>query len=163
MTKLQVNCPLRTSEIVPCGTTPRIYVASTLSNWKSALGVCNHLEQQGITIPYRWCDWKEKTLEVAQEWKATIAEDELRGVQDAHCILALMPGERGTHFEMGAAYILHIPIVICDDTDGSARPVAFHKLPGVELFNNIQDSVDRAIEIAKARFLTESLDGQFLI
>jgi len=162
MTKLQVSCPLQTCEIA-VAPGPQIYVASTLSNWERILFVCQQLEQCGITITYRWCDWKQKTMEVAQKWDPTIAEDELKGVWDANCILAVMPGERGSHFEMGAAYVLHKPIVICDDTDGSARPVAFHKLPGIERYDNLPQSIDRAVELARAHHLVQTCQSKFII
>jgi nucleoside 2-deoxyribosyltransferase len=118
---------------------PKVYIASTLANWERVRRIRDKLIEAGIEITYDW------TLHGAAFYSAdgtlntstTKTEEELeqaaisesKGVIDAHAILAVMPGGRGTHFELGVAFILNTPAIILMDQENADRPTSFHYLP----------------------------------
>lgn len=139
---------------------PKVYVASTLSNWKRVRSIYEKLIVQGITITYDWTQWAEnifsETGEINQkeipseDKRLGIAWSEVQGVLDANAVLAVMPGERGSHFEMAIAWFIATPIVILLDSETAPRPTSFHSLPRIERLHDEEAAIARTIELAKA-------------
>jgi len=144
---------------------PRVYVASTLANWRRVREICDKLKHRNITITYDWSQHGEaiyretdkvdlKGVNPDDKLRA-IALDEIKGVDTAHAVLIIMPGERGSHFEMALAWRAGTPIILLTDKDSAERPTSFHLLPRVERTNDETAAIDRTIELAKAFYLTE--------
>jgi len=137
----------------------KIYVASTLANWKRVRSICNILKAHGIQITYDWSQYGEKIFGEGTEVDragipktdklAEIALDEVRGVMDCDAILVIMPGERGSHFELALAWYTGTPIVILTDGETAPRPTSFHYLPRIERISNEQRAIDRTIDLAR--------------
>ena len=147
---------------------PKVYVASALANWKRARSIGDELKKQGITITYDWTQWgeaieKEDTPGGLDPHKLrSIARDETHGVNAANVVLAIMPGERGSHFEMGLAWQTGTPIVLLTDGETAERRTSFHFLPRVEQIDDEQKAIDRTVEIANAFHLVESFQTPLL-
>ena len=139
---------------------PKVYVASSLSNWKRVRSICDKIKSLGAKITYDWSQWGEDIFGEGTEINpdgikpedklVDIAIAEVKGVEDADVVLAVMPGERGSHFEMAIAWHTKTPVVILTDGETAQRPTSFHLLPRIERINNEQEAIDRTIEIAKA-------------
>ena len=130
----------------------RIYIASTLSNWKKVRELIKIFEFYKITITMDWTLWGEQIFSKKCDTKpdfdkdvlAQKAEEELSGVLDARYLLVVLPGGKGTHFEYGAFYTLHhiqrppdnlssqwkAPITILDEVIAEI-PTSFHYLESV--------------------------------
>lgn len=118
----------------------KVYVASTLSNHARVTRLISALVSSApqhnllINITYDWTTHNNGELFVPDHEevkKRRVALRELSGVIAADVIFAVMPGERGTHFEMGIAYALHTPIVLLLDEHDGKSP-SFHFLDNVE-------------------------------
>ena len=139
---------------------PKVYVASGLSNWKRARSICDKIKSLGAEITYDWSQWGEDIFGEGTEINpdgikpedklADIAIAEAKGVEDADVVLAVMPGGRGSHFEIALAWHARTPVVILTDGEQAQRPTSFHLLPRIERINNEQEAIDRTIEIARA-------------
>jgi len=147
------------SPTCPClSNVPKVYIASSLSNWKRVRSICDKLKELGIMITYDWSQWGEAIFGDGDEIKPEginpeeklleIAAAEIKGVQDADVLLAVMPGERGSHFEMAIAWSAKIPIVILTDGETALRPTSFHFLPELERIDDEQKAIDRVAELA---------------
>ena len=152
----------------------KVYVASTLVNWKRVRSICDKFKSRGIQITYDWSVHAEKIFGEGTEINpegipkidklAEIALDEVRGVLDCDTILVIMPGERGSHFELAMAWCTATPIVMLMDGETAPRPTSFHYLPRIERITNEQRAIERTIELAKVfqdRGLKPALVKQF--
>ena len=80
----------------------KIYVATSLDHAHRAVAVHKALENAGHVITYRWTDHgsvQDQGIARLRE----VAEAELNGVRDADVLVAILPGGRGTHTEIGIA------------------------------------------------------------
>lgn len=78
-------------------------------------------------------DWTPTGLDANIDLWASIAVADIRGVLDADVLIVLLPGQRGTHAEMGAALAAGIPVVIIAPRAGDLdHPFYFH--PGITRF-----------------------------
>lgn len=79
-----------------------VYVASGVENLHVAQRVMHRLQVQGIKITYDWTKHGSvKNSHHQDQW--IIAEEEAAGVDEASCLVALLPGGNGTHVEIGMA------------------------------------------------------------
>lgn len=144
---------------------PKVYVASSLANWARVINICDKLRESGIEITYDWSKWGKQLFGEGTEVKpeginpeeklCEIGKNEVEGVENAHALLAIMPGERGSHFEMGIAWMFRIPIILLLDQEIAKRPTSFHYLPRVERYHDEQLAIDRTVELARAFCLVE--------
>ena len=135
----------------------RFYLASGLDNIEAAKALAAQLVAAGHTDTYDW-----RKLGPAQAlgplvWRE-VAEAELEGVRTAQFVVALLPGARGTHVELGAALAdprKHVFLVSLDKelilpTGPNARTCAFYWHPRVTRY------VDTSVELL-AQGITERL------
>ena len=138
----------------------KVYIASGLENWKRARVINEQLRAAGIEITYDWTQWGEAiygndgkadqtAIRPINELRGT-AINEINGVTSANLVLALMPGGRGTHFELGAAYALGIPAAIVIGTDTAKIPTSFHYLLNFNRFEDDQTAVEWIIQKANS-------------
>jgi len=108
----------------------RIYLASSLTNINNVRQLRDVLTQHGHVITYDWT--LHGQVRGSQEQLRAIALNEMTGVYDAQIVIALLPGRRGTHTEIGAAIAYHKPIILCADdlslfdTDSPETTMAYH-------------------------------------
>ena len=150
---------------------PKVYVASSLANWKRVRSICDKLRDQGVEITYDWTQWGEAIFKnsdkidksgiVPEEKIGGVAQEEASGVNIAHAMLVIMPGERGSHFEMALAWSMNTPIVILTDGETAERPTSFHSLPRIEQIDDEQEAIDRTVELARAFHLVEKFNPCF--
>lgn len=143
----------------------KIYIASSLANWSRVRGLWKTLEQYDVFPTYDWTEFGEAIFGDGDVVKPegiksqgdleTIGWDELVGVLEADYLLVVLPGERGTHVELGAAYVHfavrhapcdagvydgcsppkvgdNLPITILMGNDTAKRPTSFHYLKGIK-------------------------------
>ena len=105
------------------------YIATKLENHENHNRLRDYLLGLGHQISYDWTNHGS----VQGEGDARIAEvAAMQGVQDASVVIVLLPGGRGTHVELGAAWassrriFIHGPRAAED-----GRECAFYHSPGV--------------------------------
>lgn len=80
----------------------KIYVASGLENRERASKLISALRMSGHEITYDWTshgDVRDRGEAVMRE----TSQNEMQGVIDSDLFIALLPGGKGTHTELGAA------------------------------------------------------------
>lgn len=123
----------------------RIYIATGLEMASEARDLAATLESMGHTITYPW--WTHGSVQRdGPERIAEVAEREAEGVMVADLFVALLPGGRGTHTELGMA-------LACSAIDGRVWRVcvvgplagddgiecAFYRHPRVIRFPTVKD------------------------
>ncbi len=101
----------------------KYYIATRLENAAGHNALRDLLNGAGHKLTYDWTrhgSVKDKGRAVL----AQVAENEIEGVREADFVVALLPGGRGTHTEIGAALALGKPTIIHDsdartDIDGA--------------------------------------------
>jgi len=80
----------------------RVYVATGILNLATARHVMDRLKENGVGITYDWTrHGSVKAFEASE--KRVVAMDEEQGVAHADALVALLPGGKGTHVEIGIA------------------------------------------------------------
>jgi nucleoside 2-deoxyribosyltransferase len=118
----------------------KIYIASSLYNAEKVQQVRDLLVARGVQVTYDW------TIHgfVQDETLSEIAANELGGVLDAECVLAIMPGRNGCHFEMGAAFARRIPIVLLIENHDHVW-TSFHKRPEIRICRTVDEAIEAAL------------------
>jgi nucleoside 2-deoxyribosyltransferase len=116
----------------------KFYLASGLENVASAHFFRDALVSAGHTQTYDWTTHGAVAAHGIERIRQ-VAAAELKGVLDADFVVVVLPGARGTHFEMGAAYQAGKPIFVYAPKMNliSAHPdtCAFYHLPNVLAFS----------------------------
>jgi nucleoside 2-deoxyribosyltransferase len=89
----------------------KIYIATKLENTEQYAQVREVVLGQGHTITYDWTvHGSVKHTSLGELERVGMAEE--AGVMDADVVIGLLPGGRGTHWELGQASGLQKPIVL---------------------------------------------------
>lgn len=126
----------------------KVYIASTLSNSVRVQKLGKRLRDLGIEITYDWTTHNNGVPYVSDdqpEHKRIIGEYELKGVFDADCVLVVMPGGSGTHFEFGFAYALQKRIVLLLDEHKGQSP-SFHFMNEVARVFSEEEAIQETIK-----------------
>ncbi len=148
----------------------KIYIASSLANWARVRGLWEKLAKlHGIYPTYDWTEFGEAIYGdgdtiipegiKSQGDLGKIGWDELVGVLEAEYLLVVLPGERGTHVELGAFYARHLrsdyfnginaeqdlPITILMGNDTAKRPTSFHYMRGIKRTESEDEAIDNII------------------
>ena len=118
----------------------KIYVATSLDHAPRAVAVHKALEHAGHIITYRWTDHGSVQDQGVARLRE-VAEAELNGVRDADVLVAILPGGRGTHAEIGIAIGLGIPVVLLEQVGAYDAECAFYHAPGVHRYMWSEESV----------------------
>jgi hypothetical protein len=111
----------------------KFYLASGIENAENAKTLRDQLVARGHKQTYDWMVHGSLAAESPARWRATSA-DEVDGVTSAYVLVALLPGGRGTHVEIGAALGRGIPIVLVGAEEfekAHDRPCIFYHHPRV--------------------------------
>lgn len=126
----------------------KFYLASGLDNAENARFFRDALVNAGHTQTYDWTAHGPVAAHGIERIRQ-VAAAELQGVLDADFVVVVLPGGRGTHFEMGAAYQAGKPIFVYAPRLNliSAHPdtCAFYHLPNVQAFSGDSDLCVKAI------------------
>ena len=158
----------------------KLYIASTLSNWKRVRRFYKFFESYGIEIAYDWTQYGEEISPNVERDKnkqslQRKAEQEFTGVRLCDHLFAIMPGGRGTHFELGMAYgLLNAQIVAIEerwpneiigpkgitllDETNDPGPVSFHYLPFLVRTTSLRQAVVQVLIHSNAKFKDEAID-----
>jgi hypothetical protein len=125
----------------------KIYIASSLKNYRRVLEVRDRLAEYEIQLTYDWADIiRQNVLNEVEEHQSDweyIASTEYVAVVDAAALLFLPPAGRGGHFELGVAYARNIPVVLVEGND----PIAFYHLPDINRFKNEEEAISYLIKM----------------
>ena len=129
----------------------RVYIATGLAHAARAQLVRDALIGTGWDISYDW------TTHGRVEGDARVREvaiDEINGVTTAHAVVAILPGYRGTHVEIGAAIAAGVPVFLFEpngvpaDGPWTSGTTSFYHHPLVRRFS-WRDDADLAARVCE--------------
>ena len=89
----------------------KIYVSSILNNHEMARKLIDKLKDIGHEITF---DWTRESKSDSDNYSA-IASNEIKGVVESDVVIALLPGGRGSHIEIGSALALNKKVILWSD------------------------------------------------
>lgn len=104
----------------------KVYVGTSLLNYKRAEFFYKKLEQIGYEITYKWTSHGQLFDEEAL---AAVGKLEFEGVEKCDIFIMVQPGRGGTHCELGIALALNKIIIILEEVVVEQK--TFYYLPGV--------------------------------
>lgn len=119
------------------------YLATSLGNRAEAIRMIDELDKLGWGCTYPWARWHGSLQGQPEVWQQK-ATQEIEGVREAELVIALMPGGRGTHVEIGAALALDKPVHIIGRDASYDYECVFHHHPFAHRWSNTQDFLDQA-------------------
>lgn len=123
---------------------PKIYIATSLKNAARAKELQERFLELGITCTYDWTVHGQ-VFSVEELAKFGLAEEQ--GVKDADVFLMIFPGRNGSHFEMGLARGLGIPIVLLEETVVEQK--TFYYLPDLHKVKTEDEAVAIVLNIIR--------------
>lgn len=115
-----------------------VYIATSLNNREPYEQACAEVEARGGHITVKWTDYSaphEPGMTYPDEEMESRCIRDLSGVGLADCLIAILPGGRGTHVEIGFALAREIPVLILgaagDFSNETLYPCAFYHHPNV--------------------------------
>ncbi len=98
----------------------RFYIASKIENGEAVTRLATRLKAAGHIQTYDWAVHgpvfkPDKTADQNVWAMRSVATAEMSGVSSADVVIALLPGGRGTHVEIGAAIALAKLVILCGD------------------------------------------------
>lgn len=88
----------------------KFYIASALRNHLQALELAEVLKVLGMVPTYEWYLLKDEPTNGPEA--ITLAEKEVKAVQEADVLFVIMPCGRGAYTEMGIALGINLPIFV---------------------------------------------------
>jgi len=112
----------------------KFYIASKLENAARVRELAEILKSWGWKHTY---DWTEHGRVLDREALQSVAAEEMAGIIRANIVIVLLPGERGTHTELGIALAMEKDIVIHSENmlhfcPAEKNTCSFYWLPWVE-------------------------------
>lgn len=120
-----------------------IYIASSLKNAARVQQLRDKLKAAGIDLSYDWTI--HNYIDDDDPQKGIIAKKELEGIHSASCILVVLPGGHGTHFEFGYAYALYKPIILLINQEQESRSPSFYFLDNIFKTTDEQEALQRVM------------------
>lgn len=111
----------------------RVYVATSLDHAHRAQAVQRALRDRGHEITYDWTTHGSVQGE-GDARLCEVAAAELQGVRECDVLVAILPGGRGTHTEIGMALGLGLPIVLLEQEGAYTADCAFYHAPNVHRY-----------------------------
>lgn len=124
----------------------KIYIGTSLHNAKRAKELIARFEELEITCTYDWTKHNQ-VFSIEELTAYGIAEE--RGVSEADVFLCIFPGRCGTHFEMGLARGLNIPIVLLEEE--LVEQKTFYYLPGVHKVKTEEQAIMAVFDILRRK------------
>lgn len=107
-----------------------IYIASRLENALQVQELRDSLAVHGVFLTYDWTRHGSVQSDGVDRMRE-VAQNEADGVRRARVLVALLPGGRGTHVEIGIALGRRIPVLLVGEQPGPYE-CAFYHHPLVE-------------------------------
>lgn len=147
---------------------PSVYIASSIHNWEQVQRLQKEFINRGYEISFDWTVKRFTSDEFNEEEVRQHGQDELEGLLACDHLLVVLPGGRGTHFEMGAIvarelYQHHVvvqfevdnkplypsryPITILYGNDDAGRPTTFHHLTGITRVETEQEAIEHVCSV----------------
>ena len=129
----------------------RVYIATGLAHAARAQLVRDALIGAGWDISY---DWTTHGRVSGDARMRQVAIDEINGVTTAHAVVAILPGYRGTHVEIGAAIAAGVPVFLFEpngvpaDGPWTSGTTSFYHHPYVRRFS-WRDDADLAARVCE--------------
>jgi len=136
----------------------RFYIASKIENGEAVTRLATWLKAVGHVQTYDWAVHgpvfkPDKAANQNILAMREVATAEMIGVSSADVLIALLPGGRGTHVEIGAAIALAKLVILCGDFQKEMTgrgeypwPCAFYYHPlVVRISNEDEDQMMRAV------------------
>lgn len=117
------------------------YIASSLSNRKMVSQLSTRLKDQGWHHTY---DWTLNAQPSTIEELRTIGKDEFEAVKASDIVIAVLPGGKGTHIEIGIALASSIPVILYSEIPEVfelENLSSFYLLESVTCFTGNQDEL----------------------
>ena len=135
--------------VEPHATKLHIYVATGLEHAHRAWLVGYALRAAGHAITYDWTTHGSVQGEGFARL-AEVAQAERRGVAVADLVIAILPGGRGTHVEIGMALGYGIPVALLIQDGCYDAECAFYSLPEVDRrgWTTLTELIDGAVSAA---------------
>ena len=130
----------------------KIYIASSLKNYKRIIELREKFLKLGVELTYDWAESYKNVVEKGAKTEETdlqlsrIAEEEWQAVRRCDVLLFVNPAGRGAHVELGMAYALGKPIVILDETGGKEK-IAFHLLFSIQRNESEEDAIKDVLRL----------------
>lgn len=118
----------------------KFYIATSLQNVEAHRELHQTLKARGHILTYDWTV-HGSVRETSHERLRVVAERELWGVSEADFVVGLLPGRRGTHFELGFACGTRTPVyLIGPDNLFRVGPdtCAFYHLPEMQVVRDVE-------------------------
>lgn len=127
-----------------------VYVATKLENIEKARECVAKFKEKGIEIQYDWTEHGSLQA-VSAEKRAGFAAKEVEGARTCDILVAILPGGRGTHCEIGVALGLKKPVILVVEDEGFIEGAEgyfclFYYHPLVRWVR----SIEQAVEVAGA-------------
>lgn len=131
----------------------KFYIANRLENAETVKRVATVLKAAGHEHTYDWTTHGSVQSE-GEERLRQVAENELNGVLNADLVIVILPGERGTHTELGIALGNKKRIIICAEDDNmflqDERTCAFYWNYGIDrLVGRIDDWLSKILAFGR--------------
>ncbi|MBM6617554.1 nucleoside 2-deoxyribosyltransferase [Bacillus suaedaesalsae] len=113
----------------------KFYIASGLQNKETVQQVSMVLCEKGHHHTY---DWTKNDNADSFEKLSIIGEAEKKGVQEADVLIALLPGGKGTHIEIGIAIGMNKPVYIYTEfrINDPLSSCTFYHIEGVTMISD---------------------------
>lgn len=141
-----------------------VYVASSLSRRLEVASLCAALRDAGHHITYDWTSHGSVQGECVERM-AEVAQSEITGVTEADVLIALLPGGRGTHGEIGAALATGIRVLLVVESeadllqDGLTCVFYYHPLVTILVAPMFHADVVRALALVPLEWTGTVHDG----
>ncbi|WEG14427.1 nucleoside 2-deoxyribosyltransferase [Pullulanibacillus sp. KACC 23026] len=139
------------------------YVASSFRNKEAVHYVADQLKRLGLHQTYDWTIHADSRGTLSVEELKQIGEQEMQAVGEADFIVALLPGGKGTHVEIGMALALRKPLFLYsldDAIDHVEATATFYHLSGVtKCFGSLEELVETIIGQHSRKTLCKEGDG----
>lgn len=150
LNKCQVLCANCHKLKTLAATRPAVYIASGMQNKAIVESLTRELEINDIVITYKWFKHGRYTT-VSDRQRAAI--NEVNGIKAADTVLVLLPGGRGTHFELGCAIGLGKNVLIhsLDGkwADDKGERCAFYSLQSIKTIPSLVGITELIYSLSK--------------
>lgn len=113
----------------------RIYLATGLQNQDNYRAAREVIMKAGHEITYDWTLGFTERFDRTVQYLEDTSKEEVKGVLSADLVVAMLPGGRGTHAELGMAIAKEIPVIFYSPKSALMMPTietcAFYWHPGV--------------------------------
>jgi len=123
---------------------PKVYISTGWGNKTAAIRIGKIVEAFGGQISVPWWTWEDADrAELLKQY----GEQEIEGIRECDLFVCMLPGERGTHTELGVALTCGKRVMLYTPHQGFYDSIPFYFCNGVQLVaGEIEDLI---IEIHK--------------